>query len=461
MEVASRRWWVEALRAGLLLEPRSLPPAPSARMVLGLIAGISVLYLATTRAAVPGPAGFDYRVWFGAWWSPALVFVAAWALYVSWPEPAAQEAPVARWFVLGLVAGLPVGVAGIAIAVWNAHLHWDWPAWAQWALFLAFTGWAAAAHWRVARTLLPQRRAAALTLVSLATALASSWFFPQTPWYPTASAKDDADEETAHFRLDQETFERQQALLSGQLQALPAHRGAAPQVWGIVFAPYAAEDVFLRESTVVAEVLAQRFDARGRVIQLVNHGKTAATHPWATPLNLRRTIDAVAARMDRKRDVLALYLTSHGARDFKLSAWNWPLQVEPVTPASLRKMLDTAGIRYRVIAISACFSGGWIEPLASESTLIMTAADAEHTSYGCGKKSELTYFGRAVFDEQLRRNTRSFEDAFGHAVPVIREREQKAGKPDGFSNPQLRIGADVRPVLAQLQGRLDRGDAPK
>lgn len=460
MEVAARRWWIEALRAGLLLEPRSLPPAPRARMVLGLVAGISVLYIAMTRVATPGPAGFDYRVWFGAWWSPALVFIAAWALHVSSPEPATREAPVARWFVLGLVAGLPVGVAGAAIAAWNAHLQWEWPVWGQWTLFLGFIGWITAVNWRVARTLLAVRRAAVLVMVSLATALASSWFFPQTPWYSTASAKD-ADEEAAHFGLDQETFERQQALLSGQLQALPARRGAAPQLWGIVFAPYAGEDVFLRESTMVAEVLAQRFDAKGRVIQLVNHGKTVATLPWATPLNLQRTIDAVAARMDRERDVLVLYLTSHGARDFKLAAWNGPLQVEPVTPGSLREMLDAAGIRYRVIAISACFSGGWIEPLASETTLVMTAADAEHTSYGCGRKSELTFFGRAVFDEQLRRNTRSFEDAFAQAVPVIREREQKAGKPDGFSNPQLRTGTGIKPVLAQLQGRLDREDARK
>ena len=40
----------------------------------------------------------------------------------------------------------------------------------------------------------------------------------------------------------------------------------------------------------------------------------------------------------------------------------------------LRAALDESGIRNRVIAVSACFSGGWIEPLATDSTLIMTAA---------------------------------------------------------------------------------------
>jgi hypothetical protein len=161
--------------------------------------------------------------------------------------------------------------------------------------------------------------------------------------------------------------------------------------------------------------------------------------------------------MDKEQDILVVYLTSHGASDFRLEASQWPPDAQPLTPAALRKMLDASGVKYRVIAISACYSGGWVEPLASATTLVMTAADAQHTSYGCGTKSELTFFGRAVFDEQLRRNTRSFEDAFTQAVPVIREREEKAGKADGFSNPQLEVGARIRPVLAQLQARLDRG----
>jgi hypothetical protein len=91
----------------------------------------------------------------------------------------------------------------------------------------------------------------------------------------------------------------------------------------------------------------------------------------------------------------------------------------------------------------------------------MTAADATHTSYGCGRLSELTFFGRALFDEQLRRS-HSFEQAFADAVPVIRQREIDAGKPDGFSNPQIRMGAGIAPVLQALATRLDaaKGGTP-
>ena len=96
---------------------------------------------------------------------------------------------------------------------------------------------------------------------------------------------------------------------------------------------------------------------------------------------------------------------------------------------------------------------GWIEPLATDSTLIMTAADATHTSYGCGRLSELTFFGRAVFHEQLRQ-THSFTEAFAKAVPLIQQREVEAGKADGFSNPQIRVGPQITPVLQALEQRL-------
>ncbi|UUZ54811.1 hypothetical protein LP419_01870 [Massilia sp. H-1] len=56
----------------------------------------------------------------------------------------------------------------------------------------------------------------------------------------------------------------------------------------------------------------------------------------------------------------------------------------------------------------------------------MTASDADHTSYGCGRKSPLTFFGRAMYDEQLRTKTRSFAEAHAAARLVIDLREKEA-----------------------------------
>jgi hypothetical protein len=223
-------------------------------------------------------------------------------------------------------------------------------------------------------------------------------------------------------------------------------------VYAATYAPYASEDVFMRESAVVARTMRERFGAGGRTVELVVNPATATTLPWATPLNLRQTIARMAAAMNRERDVLFLHLTSHGGADGKLATQTWPLDTEPMTPELLKRWLDEAGVRWRVISVSACYSGSWVTPLAGEGTLVMTAADADHTSYGCGRRSELTFFGRAMYEEELRK-TWSFTEAHAAARERIEVREKEAGKSDGYSNPQLRMGTGIEPVLRRLEAQ--------
>ena len=147
-------------------------------------------------------------------------------------------------------------------------------------------------------------------------------------------------------------------------------------------------------------------------------------------------------------------MSSHGASDGELSAGMRPLTVNTVTPEDLKRWLDEAGIKHRVISISACYAGNWIVPLSDADTLVMTASDADHTSYGCGSKSDLTFFGRAMYDEQLRNKTLSFETALASARPIIKQREEEAGKTDGYSNPQIAMGANIRDRLKLLELRL-------
>jgi len=258
------------------------------------------------------------------------------------------------------------------------------------------------------------------------------------------------------LELTQELMEEQPRLLARRLAEMADQRPGHVDLYAITFAPYSDEDVFRNESAMVAEVIGQRFGAQERTIQLVNHVETSADWPWATPLNLYRAIRHVAERMDRDEDILFLHLTSHGARNGQLAAEFWPMTVHSLTPAMLKAWLDEVGIRHRILSISACYSGSWIDPLADENSLIMTAADAHHTSYGCGRGSELTFFGRALFDEQLREHTLSFEDAHATAREVIRRREQEAGKNDGYSNPQIRIGPGIRQPLERLRNDVER-----
>ncbi len=255
------------------------------------------------------------------------------------------------------------------------------------------------------------------------------------------------------LQLTQDLIESQAHALPDALEQLQPGRPGIVDLYAITFAPYAEEDVFSREAGLVSELMRSRFDAPQRTVQLQNHARTAADMPWATPHNLQRTIQRMAELMNRDEDIVFIHLTSHGARNGHLAASFWPIEVDEVTPQLLKTWLDDAGVRLRVISISACFSGSWIAPLSDPGTLVMTAADADHTSYGCGRKSDLTFFGRAMYDEQLRHGF-SFEAAHAAVRPVIEQREKDAGKDDGFSNPQIAVGAAIRGPLASLEQRL-------
>jgi hypothetical protein len=445
-------WIREGLRASTFRAVRDLPEGPRAWPMLLIVAATTAILIGASRFEVAGPASFDMRTWLFGWAPTALLICGVW-LVLNWARQKTTHAsPVAAWFLLYSVATVPLSLVGIGLGVlttrediadWWSQGHWS--AWAiysgMWVLLLMTT-------WRVSRAVTRSTGAAASLLGCVfIVQLVSSWQLHTQAWEPVASY-DDADDEYASLEVSQEVFESQQAMLQGALQTIAPSTGNERQVYGLVYAPY-SEDVFLRESAMVKEVLEERFRARDRIVRLVNNRATATELPWATTLNLERSLKALAEAMDKDRDVLVVYLTSHGGADFKLAAEHWPLEVKDLTAEQLRKVLDDLGVRNRVIAVSACYSGGWVEPLQSADTLIMTAADKEHTSYGCGSKSPLTFFGRAVFDEQLRK-TRSFEEAFHAAVPLIKQREIEAKKDDGFSNPQIHVGANIRIVLDEL-----------
>lgn len=413
--------------------------------MLLLVAASTVIVTVASKFEVDGPAWFDVRSFLFGWAPSALLIFGLW-LVLEWTrQKAIHAAPVAAWYLLFTIATVPMTLLGIAVRVYQPH-WWEQGGTLAWVFYVALWGWLAIAMWRISRAVTRSMLVAASLLVyAVVVQITASWQISTSAWQPVESYD---DEEYASLTLSQEVFETQQTLLQGSLQAIVPSTGDKRQTFGLIYAPY-DEDVFLRETAMVKQVLEERFGAWGRVVSLVNNAATANEFPWATTRNLERSLQALAKAMDPERDVLVIYLTSHGGADFKLAAENWPLQVEDLTADELRKMLDELGIRHRVIAVSACYSGGWIEPLQNDDTLVMTAADKDHTSYGCGSKSELTFFGRAVFDEQLRK-TSSFEKAFEAAVPVIKQRELDGNKDDGFSNPQISVGSNIRAVLDEL-----------
>ncbi len=217
---------------------------------------------------------------------------------------------------------------------------------------------------------------------------------------------------------------------------------------GVAGAGY--QDVFKIEVETTQRQFDTRFGTEGRSIALINNASTQATLPIASRTSIARALDRIGQDMNPDSDVLFLFMTSHGNQNvFELA--NDPLGLSSVDPIWLRQTLDHAKIRWRVLVISACYSGSFIPALQSPDTIIITAAAADRASFGCGADVDYTYFGRAFFAEAMRNET-TLAGAFQTAQTNITARERK----EGFepSNPQMVVGANIAAVLPQLESRL-------
>ena len=75
---------------------------------------------------------------------------------------------------------------------------------------------------------------------------------------------------------------------------------------------------------------------------------------------------------------------------------NGALPLDKLTAEALADILRESQIRWKVLVISACYAGAFIEPLRDPYTVIITAAAPDKTSFGCNDRRALTYFGRGV-----------------------------------------------------------------
>jgi hypothetical protein len=118
-----------------------------------------------------------------------------------------------------------------------------------------------------------------------------------------------------------------------------------------------------------------------------------------------------------------------------------------ISPSDLRVVLDASGIRWRVVVVSACYAGVFIDALKSDTSAIVTAADAGHSSFGCDDDRELTWFGEAFLKDSLP-GSASLEEAFHKAAGLIARRED--AEHQIHSNPQLYLGPLMRKKLEAL-----------
>jgi Peptidase C13 family len=279
------------------------------------------------------------------------------------------------------------------------------------------------------------------------------WFanelFPNEPWW---RVQEDGPVREAGINAGSEAVLAEQAfLLNNALDRLADERPGLTDLYFVGFAPYGRGDVFRKDVEAAQKVMDTRWRTDSRSIVLLNNPRTLLTVPFATVTNLRETLNEVGAIIDAEDDVVMLYLVSHGSADHRLSADQWPLSLVELTPGGLKQLLDDAGIKWRIIVVSACYSGGFIQPLQDEHTLIVTASQADRTSFGCEDGSESTFFGEAFFQQGLAK-AESIDAAFELAKIRVGERERSEGYTPP-SNPQIFVGDAMADKMKTLRKR--------
>jgi len=256
--------------------------------------------------------------------------------------------------------------------------------------------------------------------------------------------------ESADAEIDAEGLLFGQAeRIDQSLEAVGHETSPNSRAFFLGFAGVGDQKVFAQEIGLASRVLGERYDIGRRSVSLINDQRDLERAPLATVTGLRYALRGLASRMNLDRDVLILSISSHGSEDPAIVVANSELPLRDLTDEDLAEALRDSGIRWRVIIISACYAGGFLESLSDPQTIVITAAAADRTSFGCSNDSDLTYFGQAFYRDALP-GARSMRDAFESAKAAIAARERREHV--DASNPQAFFGGKMEAKLAAMSG---------
>lgn len=424
--------------------------------LLASLAALGILRMLLQLSAAGSAAGFNpYGLNSIVAWLAIEAVVAA--LFVP---PAARNTALSAMFALTLVGeaaieaikfGAPL-IPGPAIAdpFWRERA-------ASIALFAGISLWWIGANAAVLRSFSPQPRLAAFgRMAGLWLALlAVTAVIPHAPiflprdfdirnanWWETL-----ATHLSPSVEVNGEgprSAQAQGALLEKETAGLAPTVKGATNIYALGIAGWADQDVFVKELEGGLAVMGEILPISGRTLRLINDRNTVDHVPLATNRNFIAAVQAVAKVMNKTDDVLLLFMTSHGEHTgFALKLPNET--ASELTPQFVAATLNNEGIKNRLVIVSSCFSGAFVPPLANDDTIVLTAADAESTSFGCAPERDWTYFGDALFRQSMRRG-RDLQHAFENARTLISGWElMDHARP---SNPQAHFGPALVAKLA-------------
>lgn len=273
---------------------------------------------------------------------------------------------------------------------------------------------------------------------------------PSTP--ATTDAAPPGDIWPADAPSPEQVLYAQPQLLQNALDRLGPRVRNVPNLYLVSFAGDGSEDVFRNEAEYAAQLFRQRYGQRAHTVVLANNPATLDTTPLASWSNLEAVLTGLSQAMDPQQDILMLYLTSHGDPEHTLLVDMDPLPLDQIGAQDLAGILAEHTFKWKVVVVNACYSGGFVPPLAGDGTLVITAARPDRSSFGCGSDSDATYFGRAWLVDALNQTPDPIA-AFQLAQAEVARWEQQDKLTS--SEPQISLGAGIAAQLARWR----QGDA--
>jgi Peptidase C13 family len=301
-----------------------------------------------------------------------------------------------------------------------------------------------------------QPRAALVLVVALAALFPLARIADLSPWLwtPAASADEasEADDSQVSPLVAESLLFDERAQIDDAVDAMTPGLDSSPAIYFVGFAGVAEQHVFAEEIKLAARIVDERFGTSGHQLLLINDRRDIDTYPIATASGLAYALKAISAKMNPDRDILFLAISSHGAADASVSVSNGGLQLEQLSDDDLAAALKDSGIKRRIIVISACYAGAFIQPLEDPDTVVIAAAAPDKTSFGCSDDRDLTYFGEAFYRDALP-HAKTLQEAFTQAKAAIAAREREEHETP--SEPQAYFGTQISAVLERNPMRIE------
>jgi Peptidase C13 family len=276
------------------------------------------------------------------------------------------------------------------------------------------------------------------------------WYFARLASTPQTEDRSSAEATSPQFDWEAALADQPQ-MIQSTIDEIKSSDNEA-HVYFIGMAPYSGQAVFSREVKASREIFDKHFGTEKRSIVLLNSQEPSEVTPIASATNLKALAAGLKSKINLERDVIVLFITSHGTRDL-LSVDQYPIPFNQITPTDIKQTLEATGARNRLVIISACFSGSFIDDLKDENTAVITAASEDRTSFGCSNERDWTFFTNALFNHGFRKS-RDIKQAFTLASELVKTWEGKQKLEP--SRPQIFLGKQFETAWKNLIPTFDQ-----